>query len=150
MDETVLCYIENEYGEYLMLYRNKEENDLNIGKCLGIGGHIEKGETPDEALVREVYEETTLRLTNYRKRGTVVFKSESYSELIHLYTAYADKFSLGECNEGHLFWILKNKIFTLPLWQGDVVFLKKLINDEENFNLILHYENDKFIRSEEI
>ena len=42
MTKTVLCYIENEENEYLMIYRNKRENDSNEGKYLGIGGHIEK------------------------------------------------------------------------------------------------------------
>ena len=55
MDETVLAYIEIE-GLYLMLYRNKKKNDMNEGKWMGVGGHIERGETPDQALVREVKE----------------------------------------------------------------------------------------------
>jgi hypothetical protein len=51
--ETVLCYIERN-NKYLMLLRNKRKNDLNEGKWLGIGGHIEYNEEPDDALIREV------------------------------------------------------------------------------------------------
>ena len=53
MVETVLCYIEKN-DEYLMLHRNKEADDMNTGKWLGIGGHIEENESPDEAVIREV------------------------------------------------------------------------------------------------
>ena len=56
---TTLCYMEKD-GKYLMLYRNKKENDVNEGKWIGIGGHFEEGESPDECLLREVYEETDL------------------------------------------------------------------------------------------
>lgn len=31
------------------------------------GGHIEPGEAPDEAIVREIFEETTLRVTGFRE-----------------------------------------------------------------------------------
>ena len=40
-----LCYLEQD-GKYLMLYRNKKQNDINQGKWLGIGGKFENGETP--------------------------------------------------------------------------------------------------------
>jgi len=61
MVETVLVYIENNHS-YLMLHRTKKKDDLNGGFWIGVGGHIEDGETPDEALVREVKEETGLTL----------------------------------------------------------------------------------------
>lgn len=41
-----------------MLYRNKKEKDINKGKYVGIGGHVEKNESPNEAVIREVKEET--------------------------------------------------------------------------------------------
>ena len=56
MNETTLCYIERG-GQYLMLHRTKKVNDVNHDKWLGIGGHIEPGETPQQALVREIWEE---------------------------------------------------------------------------------------------
>ena len=150
MIETVLCYIENEKNEYLMLYRNKRKNDSNEGKFLGIGGHIEKGETPDMALIREVYEEVGISLSSYIKRGTVEFINTGYSELMHLYTARVKSFIPPSCNEGTLYWINKAKVLELPLWEGDYVFLNKLTINDDIFNIRLIYENDKFIRSEDI
>ena len=75
---TTLCYMEKD-GKYLMLYRNKKENDVNEGKWIGIGGHFEEGESPDECLLREVYEETGLRLTSYRFRGMVTFCADGFT-----------------------------------------------------------------------
>ena len=40
MTTTTLCYIEND-GKYLMLHRVKKHNDMNEGKWIGVGGHVE-------------------------------------------------------------------------------------------------------------
>lgn len=65
---TTLCYIERE-DSYLMLHRVKKKNDLNENKWVGIGGHAEEGESPEDCLLREAMEETGLLLTSYRFRG---------------------------------------------------------------------------------
>ena len=44
-----------------MLHRTKKENDIHEGKWVGVGGKIEKGESPEECAVREVFEETGLK-----------------------------------------------------------------------------------------
>ena len=72
---TTLCYIEKD-DAYLMLHRVKKENDINKDKWVGIGGHLEEGETPDECLLREVKEETGLTLHSYKARGFITFKSD--------------------------------------------------------------------------
>ena len=52
---TTLCYIEQN-GKYLMLHRVKKKKDVNQHKWIGVGGHFEPGESPEECLLREVYE----------------------------------------------------------------------------------------------
>ena len=54
MKITTLCYIEHD-GQYLMLHRIKKENDINEGKWIGVGGHAENGESPEECLLRIAY-----------------------------------------------------------------------------------------------
>ena len=75
MKMTTLCYIEKD-NNYLMLHRTKKENDINNGKWIGVGGHAEGCETPEECLLREVKEETGLTLTAYRFRGLITFISD--------------------------------------------------------------------------
>ncbi len=50
---STLCYIEQE-GKYLMLHRTVKKNDVNKDKWIGVGGHFEKDESPEECLLREV------------------------------------------------------------------------------------------------
>lgn len=72
MKTTTLCYIRKN-DCFLMLYRNKKENDLNAGKWIGVGGKCESGETPEQCLLREVYEETGLTLTKFQSCGKITF-----------------------------------------------------------------------------
>lgn len=69
MYNSTLCYLENAQGEYLMLHRVKKKVDINKGKWIGVGGRFEDGESPDECLCREVWEETGLTLTQFQFRG---------------------------------------------------------------------------------
>ena len=48
---TTLCYIEKN-GSYLMLHRVKKQNDINQDKWIGVGGHFEHQESPEDCLLR--------------------------------------------------------------------------------------------------
>ena len=54
---STLCYLERD-GAYLMLHRTVKKNDVNKDKWIGVGGHFEEGESPEECVLREVLEET--------------------------------------------------------------------------------------------
>lgn len=139
--ETVLCYIEKEH-QFLMLFRNKKKEDINKGKYIGIGGHIEKDETKEEALMREVKEETGLTLLSYQYRGKILFQSDEFVEIMHLFTSSEFIGELIDCDEGELHWINIKDILNYPHWEGDEHFLKKLINNEPYFEMSLIYQND--------
>lgn len=144
MKETTLCYIENN-ASYLMLHRTKKKNDANHGKWIGIGGKIEKGETPKDCILREIKEETGILVNNLLYRGKVNFISDIYEdEVMHLFTADTDDAFFAPCDEGILKWVKKKDVLSLNLWEGDRLFLKYLIDDEkEFFNLSLIYKGDR-------
>ncbi len=146
MKMTTLCYIEKE-GKYLMLHRVKKHHDINAGKWIGVGGHVENGETPEECLLREVKEETGLRLTSYRLHGLVTFLSDVCEpELMCVFTADAFDGEMIECDEGELAWVEKSDVLALPTWEGDRVFLERLLSgDDRFFSIKLRYEGDKLV-----
>lgn len=145
MNQTVMIYLEKE-NQYLMLYRNKKEKDINKNKYIGVGGHVEKGETPDQALIREVKEETGLDLLSFNKRGLVYFVLNGYEEEMYIYTSLDFKGELIECNEGDLLWVDKDKVMSLPIWEGDKYFFKYLLEEDKYFVMRLIYEDDKLIK----
>ncbi len=144
---TTLCYIERD-DSYLMMHRVKKENDINKNKWIGVGGHFEESETPEECLLREVREETGLELTSWKLRGIITFSTDIYpTEYMFLYTADGYTGEMIECNEGNLEWVKKTDVYDLPIWEGDKVFFKLLEEQEEFFSLKLRYEGDKLVET---
>lgn len=147
MKLTTLCYIEQN-DSYLMLHRIKKKNDINQDKWIGVGGHFEEGESPEDCLLREVREETGLTLTDWRFRGIVTFVSDIYeTEYMCLYTAEGYTGELTECDEGTLEWVPKAQVEQLPTWEGDRIFLRLLAEDAPFFSLKLVYEGDTLVQS---
>ena len=154
MRNTTLVYIEND-NQYLMMLRNKKKIDENNGKWIGVGGKFNEGESPEECLIRETYEETGLTLTEYKFRGIVTFVSDEWgTEYMHLFTAtkyhnkdgvYNSK-EIPECDEGELKWIDKSDVMNLSLWEGDKAFLELLFEDAPFFTMRLQYEGDNLIK----
>ena len=142
---TTLCYLEKD-GCYLMLFRNKKENDPCEGKWVGIGGKFEPGEDSVGCLLREVKEETGLTLTEYESRGVVHFKSNVIpDEEMYLFSATGWEGEMIPCSEGTLEWILKERIMDLNLWEGDPYFLKPMLDGETGIELTCRYEGDKLV-----
>ena len=145
IDETVLCYIKSD-GKYLLLYRNKEKDDFNKGKYLGVGGHLEKGENKEHALIREVKEETGLTLLSYTYHAKLLFMNDDYQEIMHLYSSDEFVGELIECDEGQLVWIKEEDVLKVPHWEGDQYFLSKMLKQKEYFEMTLIYKDDKLIK----
>lgn len=96
--------------------------------------------------IREVREETGLKLTHYTFHGIITFvNSICETEYMCLYTADGFTGELIDCNEGVLQWVEKSKVMSLNLWEGDKVFLKRLLDGSDFFSLKLVYEGDKLI-----
>ena len=121
MYNSTLCYIEDPQGNYLMLHRVKKKNDLNHDKWVGVGGKFEDGESPEECVLRETWEETGLTLTEYQYRGIVTFVSDQWeTEYMHVFTATG--------------------------WTGDKLFLD-LIHEPDTpfFSMKLRYEGERLV-----
>ena len=144
---TTLCYLERD-EQYLMLHRVKKEKDINQDKWVGVGGHFEKDETPEECLCREVREEPGLTLHSWQFRGIITFISNEFgTEYMFLYTSKDFTGDLTECDEGTLEWIDKSRVYDLPIWEGDKVFFRLLEESEEFFSLKLRYEGDTLVET---
>ena len=147
MKQTTLCYLEND-GKYLMLHRTKKQNDINHDKWIGVGGKFEDGETPEQCMLREVFEETGFSVTKWKYRGVVTFYlNESYGETMHLFSCLEWNGKQKVCDEGDLEWIDKQKLAELPMWEGDKIFLDLLEQKVPFFSLKLEYEGDNLKRA---
>lgn len=144
---STLCYIEKDH-QYLMLHRIIKKNDVNKDKWIGVGGHFEYGESPEDCVLREVKEETGYTLTSYRYRGLVTFVfADIEMEYMSLFTADGFEGDPIPCNEGILEWVDIDKIGELNLWEGDRIFFKLLEDKIPFFSLKLVYNADGKLES---
>ena len=143
---STLCYIEKD-GKYLMLHRTVKKNDVNKDKWIGVGGHFEADESPEECLLREVWEETGYTLTSWKYRAIVTFVSgNGETEYMSLFTADAFTGEPIACNEGELAWVDKEEAVKLNIWEGDKIFFRLLNERTDFFSLKLVYDgHDKLV-----
>ena len=146
MKQTTLCYIDD--GQrYLMLHRVRKAHDASHGKWIGVGGKCEADESPDECMLREVREATGLELTRWHYRGIVTFISDTWpNEYMHLFTAdrWQGEPDMTIDDEGELAWVAKDNLMELNLWEGDKVFLRLLLDEQQPFfSLKLVYVQDE-------
>lgn len=147
MINTTLCHIEKD-GKYLMLHRVKKENDQNKDKWVAIGGKFEDAESPEECNQREVLEETGLSLTSARYCGIVTFVSDKWeTEYMHIFHSKDFSGKVKPCDEGELCWVDKKEIYSLPIWQGDKIFLELLEKNEPFFSLKLEYKGESLVKA---
>ncbi len=140
MESTCIYLIEN--GKWLMLFRNRKPDDINEGKWIGVGGKSLPGESPEDCAIREFREETGMVPQDLDLAGTVDFCYDTReTERIYVYLCSHAIGDLRECEEGTLAWIDEKQILELPLWEGDRIFLKKMIDKEGMpFHMTLFYD----------
>ena len=144
---TTLVHLERD-GCYLMLHRVRKEHDENRDKWVGIGGKFEPGESPEDCALREVREETGLIMHSFSYRGIVTFVSSEWgTEYMHLFHSADFSGELRDCDEGELEWVDKPRLLTLPIWEGDKIFLRLLEQDIPFFSLKLCYTGERLTRA---
>lgn len=67
--ETTLCFLRK--GNKILLA--EKQRGFGQGKLNGVGGKLEKGETPEQAMIRETQEEIFVTPTNFEKVAEVEF-----------------------------------------------------------------------------
>jgi 8-oxo-dGTP diphosphatase len=118
-----LCYIQHS-GSTLMIHRVKRAGDIHLGKWNGLGGKFERGESPEECVVREVHEESGLEIRHPHLCGLLMFPGFKGNDwYVFVFTAQEFSGELKENEEGYLKWIEDAQLESLPLWPSDHIFL---------------------------
>ena len=141
----------------LMVSRRQRVDDMHAGKCNGLGGKLELGESPWQAASREVAEEAGLMLpvARYRWLGTLTFpdfKAHRREDWVcAVMTAEVSKAEAAtvwaEGPEGRLLWVEGERLLDLPLWEGDKVFLPRVLRGEP-FNGTIWYRDGRMERAD--
>jgi 8-oxo-dGTP diphosphatase len=116
---TVLCEIVKN-GRILL--QKKAEGKFGAGKWNGVGGKIKPDETSDECVVREVFEETGLKISNQREIGLLNFYfGDRYQVDIVAHVFLVGSFSgiIKASEEGELHWFRIDEVPYGEMWQDD-------------------------------
>jgi len=135
MEICTVGYMERN-DKVLVLLRNKKEDDLNEGKIVGPGGHVEEGETPEEGIIREIKEETGINAKNPKLKAIIEYPKIYKNRDLKVYFYYITDFE-GEVihdqekNEGTLMWVHKDKLWDHNLWEGDRIVVDHVLHGED-------------------
>lgn len=104
---VVHLHLFNSRGE-LYLQRRPEWKDIQPGKWdTAVGGHVDYGESVEEALKREAREELGVEVFTAEHLISYVFVSDRESELVNVYrTVYDGEVRPSEELDGGRFWSL--------------------------------------------
>lgn len=139
---ATLCYLKLN-GHTLMVHRNRKVNDIHAGKWNGLGGKFEPGETPEECVIREVYEESGLSIRNPKLCGLLMFpKFKGNDWYVFAFTSSDFTGELIDSPEGKLEWIPDEKVLELTLWESDHIFMP-WIREGKFFSANFEYDGDR-------
>ncbi len=142
MKYSTCVYLVHE-NTWLFLKRNKKKNDVNHNKYIGVGGKVEENESFEQCAIREVYEETGYNVHQLKFCGEIIFHYPHLEdEVCMIYQSHDYSGIRHECDEGQLVEVGEEDIFSLDLWEGDRIFLKRMLNDSNEFYFEFHY-NEK-------
>ena len=147
MKLATLCYvIDTKNNSTLMIYRNKKLNDYHRGKWNGLGGKFEPGESPEECAIREIEEESGLKVNSVKMKGFITFPLFDGKEDWYVFLFTTNDFSgeLIDSPEGELTWIPNKKLTEINLWDGDKIFIPWL-SEENFFSAKFNYKDGKFV-----
>jgi 8-oxo-dGTP diphosphatase len=147
MKLATLCYVmDKKNNKTLMIHRVKKKDDYHQGKWNGLGGKFDKGESPEDCAIREVYEESGLKIKNPRMHGFITFPNFDgvYDWYVFIFTSDEFEGNIIDSKEGNLEWIPNNKLMNLNLWDGDKIFMEWLFQ-KKFFSAKFNYHEGKFV-----
>ena len=130
-------------NKYLLLKRSREPNKDTYTP---VGGKLDPYETPFQAVVRETWEETGIKVTSMKYCGTLIETSPiNYNWVSFVYVADIDFVPAPPCTEGVLEWIDFEDILNVPTPKTDWFIYKYVVENkpfsfnaifDENLNLL--------------
>lgn len=148
---SALCYIEQhkQNRQVLLLRRIKEPF---AGLWTAPGGKLAAGETPEQAIVREVWEETGLQLKAPRLQLIVseTAPDPMYNWLLFVFRCHDFAGALQPGDEGELRWCPVSSLPSLPLAEADTRLLPFVFADNQRHAVQMRFSATHAISSWEV
>lgn len=114
------------HDTYLCLQRGQNKYDYISHKFEFPGGKIEDGESNEQALKREIFEELNVNLTTLTYFGTVQHQYPDFSIVMHAYLSKVDTDKITLTEHIAETWLKAEKLHELDWAAADIPFVDKL------------------------
>ena len=135
---TIVYLLKND--KVLFLERHKENDNLHKqGVHIPMGGKVEKGESIEDCVKREVMEESQVKLNSANLKGVIYFRDFGNDEEDWIAYVFTSKDFTGEPkdgNEGNFIWATKDEFKNLDLYEGDKIFLDYIFTKKYNLFVV--------------
>ncbi len=104
---------------------------VSKGKWNGLGGGIEPGETPEESVLREVREESGLRIKKPKFHGIIKFyagPADKSPIITYIFSARQYGGRMHSSDEGKLKWFPVDSIPYKKMWNDDLFWWPLMLN----------------------
>lgn len=124
-----MCHIKKENKVLLI----RKSRGFGKGKWNAPGGKLKEGEDPKRGAIREVEEETGLRISALDERGKLTFYFGEKGKpdwIVHVFECLDFEGSTRSGDEGSLKWFHENEIPYEDMWEDDKHWLPLLLSGE--------------------
>ena len=122
------------HGEKILLLKGAPDKRIWANRYNGIGGHVERGETVQEAALREIREETGLRqVENLRLRGTIMIDAgdPTIGIVLFVFTARSPTTNVTASREGSLEWLDRHNLPVASLVEDLTILLPRVLSMDD-------------------
>jgi 8-oxo-dGTP diphosphatase len=121
MTRTCLCLIRRHTDAGAEVLLGLKKTGFGAGKWVGIGGHIEDGEKPDAAAVREVMEEASLAVPadSLQHMASIEFRfpaRPSWDQTAEVYVTWSFEGEPAESDEVSPRWFAEDDVPFAVMW----------------------------------
>lgn len=140
-----LCFIT--HGDKVLLLKGAPDKRIWPNKYNGVGGHIEPHEDVYSAALREIEEETGLKVRDLRLRGVIHILADAETNkgiLLFVFTASAASRDIRPSEEGMLEWVARERITELDLVEDLPILLPRVLARQPDAPpFFAHYRYDE-------
>lgn len=137
---TNMCIIEDKDGNVVAM-------DKVSGAYRGTtfpGGHIEQHEVFNDAIIREVFEETGLRICHPKMCGVYHWIRDDIHNILFIYHALEFEGTLKTSKEGNVYWIPLSELKKKKLATGSEHVITMVENDSIN-ECVMKHQGDTYV-----